>query len=76
MDTKDVIADLQEVVPRVKPGYITLSGFGEPTLSLNIGRLIRKIKELTSTPTSWFLLWTQPASRYSRGQAAPVQGFA
>lgn len=30
--------------------YITLSGSGEPTLNNQVGRIIRKIKEITSTP--------------------------
>ena len=35
-----------------KPDYITLSGSGEPTLNTNIGEIIRKIKEITSTPVA------------------------
>lgn len=52
VDTNDVIAELREAVPRTKANYITLSGSGEPTLSLNIGWLIREIKKLTSTPVA------------------------
>lgn len=52
VDTNDVIAELRETVPRVKANYITLSGSGEPTLSLDLGRLIREIKKLTSTPVA------------------------
>jgi wyosine [tRNA(Phe)-imidazoG37] synthetase (radical SAM superfamily) len=33
-----------------KPDYITLSGSGEPTLNTNIGEIIRRIKEIASTP--------------------------
>jgi wyosine [tRNA(Phe)-imidazoG37] synthetase (radical SAM superfamily) len=33
-----------------KPDYITLSGSGEPTLNTDIGEIIRRIKEITSTP--------------------------
>ena len=35
-----------------KPDYITVSGSGEPTLNTNIGAIIRKIKEITSTPVA------------------------
>ena len=35
-----------------KPDYITISGSGEPTLNTNIGEIIRKIKEITSTPVA------------------------
>ena len=35
-----------------KPDYITLSGSGEPTLNTNIGEIIRRIKEITSTPVA------------------------
>jgi wyosine [tRNA(Phe)-imidazoG37] synthetase (radical SAM superfamily) len=35
-----------------KPDYITLSGSGEPTLNTNIGEIIRKIKDITSTPVA------------------------
>jgi wyosine [tRNA(Phe)-imidazoG37] synthetase (radical SAM superfamily) len=33
-----------------KPDYVTLSGSGEPTLNTDIGEIIRRIKEITSTP--------------------------
>ncbi|MGB9627820.1 MAG: radical SAM protein [Thermodesulfobacteriota bacterium] len=35
-----------------KPDYITLSGSGEPTLNINIGEIIRKIKDITSIPVA------------------------
>jgi wyosine [tRNA(Phe)-imidazoG37] synthetase (radical SAM superfamily) len=35
-----------------KPDYITLSGSGEPTLNINIGEIIQRIKEITSTPVA------------------------
>jgi wyosine [tRNA(Phe)-imidazoG37] synthetase (radical SAM superfamily) len=35
-----------------KPDYITLSGSGEPTLNTKIGEIIRRIKEVTSTPVA------------------------
>jgi wyosine [tRNA(Phe)-imidazoG37] synthetase (radical SAM superfamily) len=35
-----------------KPDYITLSGSGEPTLNTEIGEIIRRIKDITSTPVA------------------------
>ncbi len=35
-----------------KPDFITLSGSGEPTLNTNIGEIIERIKEITSTPVA------------------------
>ena len=35
-----------------KPDYITISGSGEPTLNTNIGEIIQRIKEITSTPVA------------------------
>jgi wyosine [tRNA(Phe)-imidazoG37] synthetase (radical SAM superfamily) len=35
-----------------KPDYIALSGSGEPTLNTNIGEIIRRIKDITSTPVA------------------------
>jgi len=52
VDTNDVIAELREVLPRAKANYVTLSGSGEPTLSLDMARLIREIKKLTSMPVA------------------------
>jgi len=43
------------------PDYISFSGSGEPTLSQDLGRLIRKVKEITEIPvaviTNGSLLW-------------------
>ncbi len=43
------------------PDYISLAGSGEPTLNLGIGRLISRIKRLTTVPiavlTNGSLLW-------------------
>lgn len=43
------------------PNYISLAGSGEPTLNSDIGKLIRKIKDLTDIPvtvlTNGSLLW-------------------
>jgi len=44
-----------------KPDYITISGSGEPTLYSKVGKVIRKIKEITNIPvavlTNGSLLW-------------------
>ncbi|MCX7661855.1 MAG: radical SAM protein [Candidatus Omnitrophica bacterium] len=32
--------------------YITLSGFGEPTLNINLGRIIQEIKKVSSFPVA------------------------
>lgn len=44
-----------------EPDYISLAGSGEPTLNLNMGRLIEAIKEMTNIPvavlTNGSLLW-------------------
>ena len=42
--------ELYQSVLDKKPDYITLSGSGEPTLNTDIGEIIRRIKEITSTP--------------------------
>ena len=60
---------LDEVVAELKtklssqPDYITLSGSGEPTLYLQTGKLIDRIKDMTDVPvavlTNGSLLWDQ-----------------
>jgi wyosine [tRNA(Phe)-imidazoG37] synthetase (radical SAM superfamily) len=35
-----------------KPDYITLSGSGEPTLNTSVGEIIKRVKEVTSTPVA------------------------
>jgi wyosine [tRNA(Phe)-imidazoG37] synthetase (radical SAM superfamily) len=42
-----VIAELAEALAKVKPDYVTFSGSGEPTLYLDLGRLITYVKEET-----------------------------
>lgn len=49
---EEVVANLKLVLPRVKASYVTLSGSGEPTLSLDLDRLVREIKELTPIPVA------------------------
>lgn len=43
-DYREVIAELDSVLSKVKPDYVTFSGSGEPTLSLDIGKVIDWIK--------------------------------
>lgn len=42
-----VIAELDETLAKVKPDYVTFSGSGEPTLHVELGRLIAYVKERT-----------------------------
>jgi wyosine [tRNA(Phe)-imidazoG37] synthetase (radical SAM superfamily) len=48
--TEKIIADLQDYAPW-DVDIITLSGSGEPTLALNLGEILEKIKIITSKPT-------------------------
>ncbi len=63
---EDVLDELQEKLSS-KPDYITLSGSGEPTLSLRLDYLIDRIKEMTSAPvavlTNGSLLWREDVRR-------------
>jgi len=48
-----IIAELSHALKvQQKIDYITLSGSGEPTLSLNLGSILRRIKELTAIPVA------------------------
>ncbi|NPV52392.1 MAG: radical SAM protein [Firmicutes bacterium] len=47
-----IVNELKGVLPKVTANYITFSGSGEPTLNLDLGRLIREAKELTSIPVA------------------------
>jgi wyosine [tRNA(Phe)-imidazoG37] synthetase (radical SAM superfamily) len=49
--TTEIIEDLQAFAPW-DVDVITLSGSGEPTLALNLGEIILKIKELTNKPVA------------------------
>ena len=58
----EVIAEVKEVLGSgAAADYVTMSGSGEPTLSLDIGRIIRAVKEFTDIPvavlTNGSLLW-------------------
>jgi len=43
-----VIAELDEMLAKGKPDYVTFSGSGEPTLHVELGRAIAYVKEKTS----------------------------
>ncbi|MEW6227849.1 MAG: radical SAM protein [Bacillota bacterium] len=45
---EEVVADLKLVLPQVRADYITFSGSGEPTLSLDLGKLIKEVTVWTS----------------------------
>ncbi len=48
--TSQILQDLQPFAPW-EVDVITLSGSGEPSLALNLGEIVRSIKELTHRPT-------------------------
>lgn len=52
VNVSDVVADLKLALPGVNASYVTFSGSGEPTLYLELGRLINAVKELTSVPVA------------------------
>ncbi|HAY22795.1 MAG TPA: radical SAM protein [Desulfobacterales bacterium] len=51
---QEILAELEEYLANASqnPDYITLAGSGEPTLNSALGRIIRRTKELTSTPVA------------------------
>ena len=44
-DMNEVLNEIQSVIKDIKPDYITFSGSGEPTLSLDLGNISKAIKE-------------------------------
>jgi wyosine [tRNA(Phe)-imidazoG37] synthetase (radical SAM superfamily) len=48
----DVERDLREALERSSPGIITISGTSEPTLALNLGDIIRRVKSISGLPTA------------------------
>lgn len=44
-DPEEVKKEIKKVLEKIKPDYITFSGSGEPTLSVDIGEVIEWIKE-------------------------------
>lgn len=53
VDPELVLSEIEEVVSGDQLiEYITFSGSGEPTLNIDIGRIIRGIKKLTDTPVA------------------------
>jgi len=60
----EVLAEARAVLASgVAADYVTLSGSGEPTLSLDLGTVVRALKELTTVPvavlTNGSLLWRE-----------------
>ena len=53
-EAQAIIRELAEFLAGAQgePDFITLAGSGEPTLSLDLGRIIEKIKSLTATPVA------------------------
>ena len=44
-DMNEILNEIQSVLKDIKPDYVTFSGSGEPTLSLDLGNLSKIIKE-------------------------------
>ena len=44
-DMNEILKEIQSVLKDIKPDYITFSGSGEPTLSLDLGNISKAIKE-------------------------------
>lgn len=44
-DTNEILEEISTVLKDIKPDYITFSGSGEPTLSLDLGNISKAIKE-------------------------------
>ena len=44
-DKNEILNEIQSVLKDIKPDYITFSGSGEPTLSLDLGNISKAIKE-------------------------------
>ena len=44
-DMNEILNEIQSVLKVIKPDYITFSGSGEPTLSLDLGNISKAIKE-------------------------------
>ena len=44
-DMNEILNEIQSVLKDIKPDYITFSGSGEPTLSLDLGNISKAIKE-------------------------------
>ena len=44
-DMNEILNEIQSVLEDIKPDYVTFSGSGEPTLSLDLGNISKAIKE-------------------------------
>lgn len=44
-DLNEILNEIQSVLKDIKPDYVTFSGSGEPTLSLDLGNISKAIKE-------------------------------
>lgn len=64
---KDVISELESLLPQKDLHYITFSGSGEPTLNSKIGVIIRRIKEISDVPvcviTNSSLIWRKDVQK-------------
>jgi wyosine [tRNA(Phe)-imidazoG37] synthetase (radical SAM superfamily) len=69
-----ILAELEEYFSGAGPvpDYVTLAGSGEPTLNLGLGRIIARLKEITTTPVAVLTngaLLSDPEVRRELGQA-------
>ena len=59
--TDELLAELKEALQRTEPDWVTLSGSGEPTLHAHLGRIVDRIRAMTTVPlavlTNGSLLW-------------------
>ena len=76
MPVADVISQLKAKIEQGgKADYITISGSGEPTLNLSLGKIIDEIKKLTKIPIAILTngtLFYDPAVRADCGKADVV----
>ncbi|NQT89073.1 radical SAM protein [bacterium] len=77
---KDVVAEVGKVLRSgAEIDYITLSGSGEPTLSLDIGRVVGAIKKMTGIPvavlTNASLLWREEVREDVRQADVVIPSF-
>ncbi len=66
---EDVLAELKERLSQgVRADYITISGCGEPTLHLELGRIIDGIKQMTAIPVALLTNGTLLGDESVRGE--------
>jgi len=69
--TRSIVKELQ-ALPPLKADYITLSGTGEPTLALNLGKVIKEIKSRYKYPLAVLTNSTLLSDDRVRKELAPA----